>query len=59
MAPTGKFGNTEAGAVYVLPDLPFDLLEGEPLPEKLGKTDVPVCILADLAFDLQTFRRKL
>ena len=42
----------ELGPIQLLPDMPFDLLEGKSAPSRLGKTDVPVVILPDMAFDL-------
>jgi hypothetical protein len=48
-----NFSKVEAVPIHVLPDLPFDLSDGKPLPQGLGTTDVPVVVLPELAFDLQ------
>lgn len=40
------------GIVNVLPELVFDLSEGQPQPLALGKTDTPVHLLPELACEL-------
>src|SRR5262249_7430716 len=54
MEPKRNFGKAEAAAVQVLPDLAIDFAESNPLPSLLGKTDTPVHLLPELAFDLQS-----
>lgn len=53
MAPNDDYGRTEPTPVNVLPDMTFDLSEGQPLPSGPGKTEVPVALLPELAFDLR------
>ncbi len=52
MNPNREYGQTEPAPVHVLPELAFDLSEGQPLPLKLGLTEVPVVVLPEVAFDL-------
>ena len=47
-----EYGQTEPAPVHVLPELVFDLSEGEQLPATLGQTEVPVIVLPEVAFDL-------
>ena len=41
-------GQTQPAPVNVLPELLFDLSEGQPLPATRGRTEVPVALLPDL-----------
>jgi hypothetical protein len=52
MTPNHPYGQTEPAPVYVLPELAFDLSEGQPLSATLGQTEVPVVVLPELAFDM-------
>lgn len=42
-----------AGATSMLTDLSFDFFEGRELPSKLGRTDVPITLLPELAFEIR------
>src|SRR5947208_1111028 len=52
MTPNHKHGQTEPAPVHVLPELAFDLSEGQPLAATPGQTEVPVVVLPELAFDM-------
>jgi hypothetical protein len=52
MNPNRDYGRTEPGPVHILPELLFDLSEGESLPANLGQTEVPVVVLPEVVFDL-------
>src|SRR5262249_32693892 len=52
MNPKRKYGETEFGPVNILPALTIDMSGGQPLPPKLGETEIPVNVLPELAFDM-------
>jgi len=52
MNDNSKYGRTTFEKVNVLPELTFDMLEGEPASSALGKTHTPVTVLPPLAFDM-------
>ena len=52
MDPKQKPGETDAPVVKVLPDQTFELSDGKSVSDKLGRTDIPVQVLPNLAFDL-------
>jgi len=51
MTTPKRFGQTRFVEIRILPDLEIDFLEGQPVPEGLGKTEAPVRILPDLEID--------
>jgi hypothetical protein len=53
MAPQPEYGRTTLAPVNVLPEMPLDLSEVQPLPADLGKTDTPVHVLPELALDFR------
>src|SRR5262245_3372849 len=50
MSADPKFGRAVPEPVNVLPELTFDMLEGKPIPQGLGKTHTPVNVLPPLSF---------
>jgi hypothetical protein len=54
MNPNQRYGRTIAAPVHILPELTIDVSGGQPLPPRLGKTEVPVHPLPELTFDFQS-----
>jgi hypothetical protein len=53
MNPHEEYGQTTPVPVNILPELAWDVSEGQPLPTTLGKTEAPVVILPELVCDLK------
>jgi hypothetical protein len=51
MTPESAYGQTAPASVTILPELAIDMSEGQSLPSELGKTEVPVHVLPELALD--------
>jgi hypothetical protein len=51
MTPKPEYGKTIPAPTVVLPELETDMTKGQPLPSSLGKTEVPVHVLQELATD--------
>jgi hypothetical protein len=52
MATHRELGRAAPERVHALPELSFDMFEGQPAPAALGKTATPVAVLPELAFDM-------
>jgi hypothetical protein len=53
MTPKDKYGRTEAAPVRPLDPVEMDFAGGKPLPPGLGKTDIPVRPLPELAGEMR------
>jgi hypothetical protein len=51
MVSRSKYGRTAVAPALVLPEMALDLSEGQQLSTTLGKTEVPVQVLPELAMD--------
>ncbi len=52
MSAKREFGRAVPEQVHILPELTFDMFEGQPTPEALGRTATPVDVLPELGFDM-------
>ena len=52
MATHRELGRAAPERVHALPELSFDMFNGQPTPSTLGKTATPVDVLPELAFDM-------
>jgi hypothetical protein len=51
MTPKSNCGQTALAPETILPELAIDMSEGQRLPSSLGKTEVPVHVLPEMAVD--------